>query len=95
MVGATLAIASSPLVIMTGAISSHGVATVVCTHMNGIQSGISTLLLAIARHSFVHHICTQFFYLVRFGSTIYKEITFILCFVVGCTKRFLSWHLHF
>jgi hypothetical protein len=55
---------------MTGAIASDGVATVVCTHMNGIQSGISTLLLAIARHLCVHHICTQFFYLVRFGNTI-------------------------
>ncbi len=95
MVGATLTIAFSPLGIVTGAIASHAVATVVCTHMNGIQSGVSTLLLAIARHLFVHHICTQFFYLVRFGNTIYKEVTFILCFVVGYTRRFLSWHLHF
>ncbi len=59
----------------------------VCTHMNGIQSGVSTLLLAIARHLFVHHICTQFFYLLKFGNTIYKEVTFILCFVVGYTRR--------
>jgi hypothetical protein len=92
---ATLTIAFSPLGIMIGAIASHGVATVVCTHMNGIQSGVSTLLLTIVRHLFVHHICTQFFYLVRFGNTFYKEVIVILCFVVGCIRRFLSWHLHF
>jgi ABC-type microcin C transport system permease subunit YejE len=89
--GATLAITSSPLGIMIGAIAGHGVATVVCTHMNGIQSGVSTLLLTIIRHLFVHHICTQFFYLIRFGNTNYKEVIFILCFVVGYIKRLISW----
>ncbi len=90
MVGATLAIASSPLGIMTNAIASHGVAIVVSTHMNGIQNGISTLLLAIARHLFVHNICTQLFYLVRFGNTIYKEVTFILCFAPFLAFTFLK-----
>jgi len=95
VVGATLATTSSPLGIMIGAIASHGVAIVVCTHMNGIQSGVLTLLLAIARHLFVHHICTQLFYLLKFGNTIYKEVTFILCFVVGYIRRLFYWHLRF
>jgi hypothetical protein len=93
--GAALAAASSPLGVVTGAIAGHGVATVVCTHMNGIQSGVSTLLSAISRHLFVHHTCTQVFCLVRFGDTVYREVTFILCFAVGCTRRLLSWHLYF